>query len=41
MPVATLMIVPTSRGVQLRRECFAHWLIPANARSKTLCKLQA
>jgi hypothetical protein len=36
MPVATLVIVPTSRGVSCGVKASRAWLIPANARSKTL-----
>ena len=38
MPVATLMIVPTSRGVSCGVNASRTWLIPAKVRSKTLCK---
>jgi hypothetical protein len=38
MPVAILMIVPTSCGVSCGVKAPRTWLIPANARSKTLCK---
>ena len=39
MPVATLVIVPTSRGVSCGVNASRTWLIPANARSKMLCRL--
>ena len=39
MPVETLVIVPTSRGVSCGVKASRAWLIPANARSKTLCRL--
>ena len=39
MPVETLVIVPTSRGVSCGVKASRTWLIPANARSKTLCRL--
>ena len=39
MPVAMLVIVPTSRGVSCGVKASRTWLIPANVRSKTLCKL--
>ena len=35
MPVATLVIVPTSRGVSSGVKASRAWLTPANARSKT------
>jgi hypothetical protein len=35
MPVATLVIVPTSRGVSCGVKASRTWLIPANALSKT------
>ena len=38
MPVAMLVIVPTSRGVSCGVKASRAWLIPANALSKTLCK---
>jgi len=38
MPVAILIIVPTSCGVSCGVKAPSTWLIPANARSKTLCK---
>jgi hypothetical protein len=38
MPVAILMIVPTSCGVSCGVKAPRTWLIPANVRSKTLCK---
>ena len=39
MPVETFVIVPTSCGVSCGVKASRTWLIPANARSKTLCKL--
>ncbi len=39
MPVAMLVIVPTSRGSSCGVKASRTWLIPANVRSKTLCKL--
>ena len=40
MPVETLVIVPTSRGVSCGVKASRTWLIPANALSKTLCSSQ-
>ena len=40
MPVATLVIVPTSRGASCGVNASRAWPIPANAPSKTLCKLR-
>ncbi len=39
MPVAMLVIVPTSRGVSCGVKASRTWLIPANALSKTLWRL--
>ena len=39
MPVATLVIVPTSRGVSCGVNASRTWLIPANALSKTFWRL--
>ena len=39
MPVATLVIVPTSRGVSCGVKASRTWLIPANALSKTFWRL--
>src|ERR1035441_219279 len=39
MPVATLVIVPTSRGVSFGVNASRAWLIPANALSKSLWRL--
>ena len=39
MPVEMFVIVPTSRGISCGVKASRTWLIPANARSKTLCKL--
>ncbi len=39
MPVETLVIVPTSRGVSCGVNASRTWLIPANALSKSLWRL--
>ena len=39
MPVATLVIVPTSRGVSCGVNASRTWLIPAKVLSKTFCRL--
>jgi hypothetical protein len=39
MPVAMLVIVPTSRGVSCGANDSRTWLIPENVWSKILCKL--
>ena len=38
MPVATLVIVPTSRGVSCGVKASRAWLMPVNAWSKMLCR---